>query len=386
MSQKDYYEILGVAKDASAAEIKKAYRRLAMKYHPDRNPDNKEAEEQFKQAKQAYETLSDEKKRTMYDQYGHDAYSQGGAGGPGGFGGGAGGAGFGDIFGDVFEHIFKDARQQGGNSGYSRAQRGNDLGYSLDLTLEQAAKGKTMEVQIPTWSSCKTCAGSGAKKGSKAKRCDTCEGHGQVRMQQGFFSIQQTCPDCHGEGTIISDPCSDCHGQGRVRDRKTLSVKIPAGVDSGDRVRLAGEGEAGVHGGPSGDLYVQITVKEHPIFKRRENNLLCEIPISFVCAALGGEIKVPTLDGEVSLKIPHETQTGKVFRLRGKGVKSVRGQGLGDLLCSVVVEIPVNLNPEQSEYLKKFQESLDNDANTGKSHSPKTASWFTKVKSFFEGL
>ena len=380
MAKRDYYETLGIEKSASAAEIKKAYRRLAMKYHPDRNTGDKASEEKFKEVKEAYEVLSDEQKRGVYDQYGHDALNAQMGGGPGGFGAGD----FGDIFGDVFEHIFTGGRQSG--QGRSRAQAGNDLGYSLELTLEQAAKGKTMEIQVPTWSACKPCSGSGAKKGSKAKSCDTCAGHGQVRIQQGFFSIQQTCPDCRGEGKIISDPCSDCHGQGRIRDRKTLSVKIPAGVDSGDRVRLAGEGEAGLHGGPSGDLYVQVTVKEHAIFKRSENNLLCEVPFSFTCASLGGEIEVPTLEGKVSLKIPPETQSAKVFRLRGKGVKSVRGQGMGDLLCSVNVEIPVNLSREQIELLEKFQQSLDEDANNGKSHSPKTATWFSKVKKFFDDM
>lgn len=380
--KKDYYETLGVSKTADTAEIKKAYRRLAMKHHPDRNANNKESEELFKEVKEAYEVLSDEKKRSLYDQYGHEAVSGGATGGgPGGFGGG--GAGFGDIFGDVFEHIFREGRQGGSRS---RAQQGDDLGYSLELTLEQAAKGKTVEIQLPTWNSCKTCSGSGAKKGSTAKTCETCAGHGQVRIQQGFFSVQQTCPDCRGEGKIISDPCADCHGQGRIRERKTLSVKIPAGVDTGDRVRLAGEGEAGVHGGPAGDLYVQVTVKEHPIFKRHDNDLSCEVPINFVCSALGGEIDVPTLDGKVSLKIPAESQSGKVFRLRGKGVKSVRGQGLGDLLCTVIVETPVNLTPEQKELLEKFQASLDKDTQEGKSHNPKSVSWFTKVKSFFEAL
>ncbi len=381
MAKKDYYEVLGVAKTASTADIKKAYRRLAMKHHPDRNQNNKEAEELFKEVKEAYEVLSDEKKRAMYDQYGHDAVSGQGAG-PGGFGGFGAGGGFGDIFGDVFEHIFTGGRPGGGQS-RSRAQQGNDLGYSLELTLEKAAKGTTVEIQVPTWISCKKCSGSGAKKGSTPKTCTTCEGHGQVRIQQGFFSIQQTCPDCRGEGKIISDPCDDCHGQGRIRDRKTLSAKIPAGVDTGDRIRLGGEGEAGLNGGPSGDLYIQITVKDHPIFKREDNDLLCDVPISFISAALGGEVEVPTLDGKVALKIPAETQSNKVFRLRGKGVKSVRGQGVGDLLCTVLVETPVNLNPEQVDLLKKFQESLEAD---GKSHSPKTATWFTKVKKFFEEL
>lgn len=379
-NKKDYYELLGLEKTASAAEIKKAYRRLAMKHHPDRNPDDKKAEEQFKEVKEAYEVLSDDQKRAVYDQYGHEALNAQMGGGAGGFGGGAGG--FSDIFGDVFEHIFTGGSRQGGQ-GRSRAQQGNDLGYSLELTLEQAAKGTTKEIQVPTWVSCKKCSGSGAKKGSTPKRCTTCEGHGQVRIQQGFFSIQQTCPDCRGEGKIISDPCDDCHGQGRIRDRKTLSAKIPAGVDTGDRIRLGGEGEAGLHGGPTGDLYIQITVKEHSIFKRDENDLLCEVPISFVSAALGGEVEVPTLDGKVSLKIPHETQSHKVFRLRGKGVKSVRGQGIGDLLCTVILETPVNLSVEQIELLKNFQESLEQD---GKPHSPKSATWFTKVKKFFDEL
>ncbi len=383
MAKKDYYEVLGVSKTASAADIKKAYRRLAMKHHPDRNPDNKEAEELFKQVKEAYEVLSDEQKRAVYDQYGHEALNAQMGGGAGGFGGFGAAGGFSDIFGDVFEHIFTGGARQGGGQGRSRAQQGNDLGYALELSLEQAAKGTTMEIQVPTLIACKTCSGSGAKKGSTPKTCTTCDGHGQVRIQQGFFSIQQTCPDCRGEGKIISDPCADCHGQGRVRDRKTLSAKIPAGVDNGDRIRLGGEGEAGFNGGPAGDLYIQITVKEHPIFKRNENDLLCEVPISFACAALGGEVEVPTLEGKVSLKIPHETQSGKVFRLRGKGVKSVRGQGVGDLLCTVLVEIPVNLSQEQIELLKNFQESLENDE---KSHSPKTATWFSKVKKFFDDL
>lgn len=378
MSKRDYYEILGVAKNASDAELKKAYRRLAMKYHPDRNKDDATAEEKFKEAKEAYEVLSDGQKRAAYDQFGHDGVSgQGGFGG-GGFGGG--GQGFGDIFEDIFGDIFGGGRA--GPQG-PRAQRGADMRYSMELSLEEAVHGKKVEIKVPTLVSCKECDGSGARKGSKPKTCETCDGHGQVRMQQGFFSIQQTCPDCQGQGTVISDPCHQCHGQGRVQEHKTLSVNIPAGVDTGDRIRLAGEGEAGTHGAPSGDLYVQVSVKKHDIFERDGNNLYCEVPVAFVTAALGGEIEVPTLEGRVKLKIPSETQSGKVFRLRGKGVKSVRGHGTGDLLCTVVVETPVSLSKEQKAMLEAFRDSLAED---GKDHSPRERSWFAGVKKFFEDM
>lgn len=370
MAKRDYYEVLGVKRDASADEIKKAYRRIAMKHHPDRNPDNKESEEKFKEAAEANEILSDEQKRAAYDRMGHAAFEQGG------MGGGGAGAGFGDIFGDVFGDIFG-----GGGRGRSRngPQRGSDLRYNLDVNLEEAVHGTTTKIRIPTLVACKPCDGSGAKPGSKPVTCTTCGGAGQVRIQQGFFAVQQTCRACGGRGTIISDPCATCRGQGRLEEEKTLSVKIPPGVDNGDRIRLSGEGEAGTLGGPNGDLYVQINVRPHKIFEREGKNLYCEVPISFVDAALGGDIEVPTLDGKVMLKVPEETQTGKLFRLRGKGVVPVRGGGAGDLLCKVVVETPVKLSKQQKDILRQFQATTE-----GAQHSPKKSSWFDGMKSFFD--
>ena len=376
MSKRDYYEVLGVAKNATEAEIKKAFKRLAMKYHPDRNPDDKAAEEKFKEAKEAYEILTDAQKRAAYDQFGHAGVDPS-AGGGGGYG--PGGGSFSDIFGDVFGDIFGGAA--GARGGGSRAYRGSDLRYNLELSLEEAVMGTTVKIRVPTLVECDECDGSGARKGTSAQTCPTCHGHGQVRMQQGFFSLQQTCPRCHGSGKIITDPCGKCHGQGRVQEQKTLSVKVPAGVDDGDRIRLSGEGEAGLHGGPAGDLYVQIHVRQHPIFTRDENNLACEMPISFVTAALGGELDVPTLGGRVKLKIPAETQSGKLFRLRGKGVKSVRGGDVGDLICRVVVETPVNLTSKQKDLLREFETSLGGDK-----HSPKASSWLDGVKKFFEDM
>ena len=378
-TKRDYYEVLGVAKNASDAEVKKAFRRLAMKYHPDRNQGDKEAENKFKEVQEAYEVISDAQKRAAYDQFGHA-----GVGGQGGFGGGgAAGGGFGD-FGDIFDVIFgQQGRRGGGGQRQSRAQRGADLRYNITLSLEDAVLGKEIKISIPTLVACKDCDGSGAAKGSKPTTCPDCQGSGQVHIQQGFFAVQQTCPRCHGQGQIISNPCHSCHGQGRTQEKKTLSVKIPAGVDNGDRIRLSGEGEAGVHGGPSGDLYVQVQVKAHPIFERDTNDLHCHMPISFVTAAIGGEIEVPTLTGRVKLKIPPETQTGKMFRLRNKGVKSLRSPVMGDLLCHINVETPVNLNREQKELLEKFAASMKDD---GKNHSPKEQSWFDKVKKFFEDI
>ncbi len=367
--QQDYYELLGIHKGASESEIKKAYRKLAMKYHPDRNPGDKAAEEKFKEIQKAYAILSDAQKRTAYDQFGHAGVD--GTAGGGGFGG------FSDVFEDIFENIFSGGRRQQ----RSRGQHGADLQLNVHLTLEEAAHGKEVEVNVPRHTSCKLCEGSGAKKGSSPKKCETCDGMGQVRIQQGFFSIQQTCPSCHGEGKVIVDPCASCHGQGRVKENKKLTVKIPAGVDNGDRVRLSGEGEAGLHGGSAGDLYVQIAVKPHAIFERHDNDLHCEVPISFMTAALGGSIEVPTLEGRVTLKIPAETQTGKALRLRGKGIKSVRSYATGDLLCKVVVETPVNLSKEQKELLTQFQNSLEKGKNN---HSPKTTSWFDGVKNFLK--
>lgn len=378
MSKRDYYEVLGLSKGASEREIKKAYKRLAMKYHPDRTQGDKEKEETFKQVKEAYEILSDDQKRAAYDQYGHAAFEQGGHGG-GGFGGGAD---FGDIFGDVFGDIFGGGRRGGGGS---RARRGSDLRYNLDLTLEEAVKGKSVEIKVPTYVSCEPCDGTGAKKGTSPKTCPTCHGHGQVQMRQGLFAVQQTCPTCNGKGQVISDPCNKCNGQGRVQKNKTLSVKIPPGVDTGDRIRLAGEGEAGEHGAPAGDLYVQANVREHPIFVRDENNLYCEVPISFSNAALGGEIEVPTLDGKVKLKVPSETQTGKMFRLRGKGVKSVRSSVTGDLMCKVVVETPVKLTDDQKDLLRQLDDSMVSGKGAAH-HRPKEKGFFDGVKKFFEDL
>jgi len=376
MSKRDYYEVLGVQRNATEAEIKKAFKKLAMKYHPDRNPDNKEAEEQFKEAKEAYDVLSDAQKRAAYDQFGHAGVEGGMGGGPGGFGGG--GASFSDIFGDVFGDIFG----AGGARGGQRAYRGADLRYNLELSLEEAVAGTTVKIRVPTFVACEECGGSGAKKGTSPTTCPTCHGQGQVRMQQGFFSLQQACPRCHGSGRIITDPCQSCHGEGRVQKQKTLSVKVPAGVDTGDRIRLSSEGEAGEHGGPPGDLYVQVQVREHPIFKRDGTDLYCEVPISFTTAALGGELDVPTLNGRVKLKVPAESQSGKLFRLRGKGVKSVRGTHVGDLMCKIVVETPVNLTSRQKELLQEFEESMKGDNK----HSPKHHSWLDGVKKFFEEM
>ncbi len=379
MAKRDFYEVLGVARNASEADIKKAYRRAAQKYHPDRNPDSAEAEDKFKEAKEAYEILTNSQKRAAYDQFGHagvDTSAAGGAGPGAGFGGGN----FSDIFGDVFGDIFGGGRA--GGSG-ANVYRGADLRYNLDLSLEEAFAGTTVKIRVPTHVTCKTCHGSGAKKGTSPITCTTCGGRGQVRIQQGFFSLQQTCPQCHGKGSVIKDPCGTCHGQGRIKEQKTLSVKIPAGVDTGDRIRLAGEGEAGENGGPAGDLYVQIKVRPHAIFSREESDLFCEVPISFTSAVLGGELDVPTLEGRVKLKIPPETQTGKMFRLRGKGVKSVHGGGIGDLMCRVEVETPVNLNRKQKELLEEFQRSMEE--GDGK-HSPRTSRWFDGVKKFFEDM
>ncbi|MEA5445830.1 molecular chaperone DnaJ [Gammaproteobacteria bacterium AB-CW1] len=380
MSKRDYYEVLGVEKDASEADIKKAYRRLAMKYHPDRNPGDEEAENSFKEVKEAYEALSDPQKRAAYDQFGH-AGAEAGFGGAGGPGGGFGGAeAFSDIFGDVFGDIFGGGGRRGGGR---RVFRGADLRYRLTIDLEQAVQGDTVQITVPTARHCDTCDGSGAEPGSQPETCDTCGGMGQVRMQQGFFSVQQTCPACGGDGKLVRNPCKACGGRGRVRDEKKLSVRIPEGVDEGDRIRLSGEGEAGENGGPPGDLYVEVHVRPHPIFRREGNDLICDVPINFSTAALGGQVEVPTLDGRVSLKIPAETQSGKLFRLRGKGVKPVRGGPRGDLMCRVMVETPVKLSKRQKELLKEFEQSLEDG---GERHNPRSSSWLDGVKRFFENL
>lgn len=375
MSKRDYYEVLGVSKTADAADIKRAYRRLAMKHHPDRNKDDDKAEGQFKEAKEAYEVLKDPEKRAAYDRFGHD-----GVRGAGGQAGGFGAEGFGDIFGDVFGDIFGGGGRRGGGP---QVFRGADLGYELNLDLEKAVKGDTVTIDVPTQVSCDTCGGSGAKKGTQPSTCSTCGGAGQVRMQQGFFSIQQTCPACKGAGTTISDPCGDCHGRGRTHKTKTLSVKVPAGVDDGDRIRLSGEGEAGRNGGPPGDLYVEIRIEPHKLFERGGADLSCEVPLSFATATLGGEVELPTLDGNVSLKIPAGTQSGKVFRLRGKGVITVRDPRKGDLFAKVAVETPINLTAEQKNLLKKLEASL---SAGGDSHNPRAGGWLDTVKRFFDRI
>jgi molecular chaperone DnaJ len=375
MAKRDFYEILGVAKGASEEDIKKSYRKLAMKYHPDRNPDNKEAEEKFKEVKEAYEMLSNPEKREAYDRYGHAGVDPNGMGG-GGFGQG----GFGDAFGDIFGDIF-GAAARGGRGGGAQVYRGADLRYNLEITLEQAAGGFDTTIRVPSWDKCDTCHGSGAKPGTQPVTCSTCAGHGQVRMQQGFFSIQQTCPKCHGSGKIIPEPCAACGGAGRIKRNKTLEVKIPAGIDNGMRIRSSGNGEPGTNGGPPGDLYVEIHIKPHEVFQREGDDLHCEMPISFVKAALGGEIEVPTLGGKVSFTIPEGTQTGKTFRLKGKGIKGVRSGYSGDLFCHVVVETPVKLTDKQKDLLKEF-ERLTIDG--GAKHSPQSKGWMDKVKDFFE--
>jgi len=378
MAKNDYYQVLGVAKNATEADLKKAYRRLAMKFHPDRNPDDKEAEEKFKEAKEAYEVLTDAQKRAIYDQHGHAGIDAARQGGGGGGQGGFGGAEFGDIFGEVFGDIFGGGRRGGG--GRSQVFRGADLRYGLELDLHQAVFGHSAEIEIPRLMECETCHGSGAAKGHTPVTCDTCNGSGQVRMSQGFFQLQQACPRCRGSGKIVKNPCDKCLGQGRIRKTKKLAVKIPAGVDNGDRIRLGGEGEAGRNGGPPGDLYVEISVREHAIFERDGEHLSCEVPVSYATAVLGGNVDVPTLDGEVSLKIPAETQSGRVFRLRDKGVKPVRGGARGDLFCRVVVETPVKLNAEQRELLRKFDESLKGE---GGKHTPRAEGFLDGVRRFF---
>ena len=376
MSKQDYYQTLGLQKNSSDAEIKKAYRKLAMKYHPDRNPDDKTAEIKFKEAKEAYEVLSDNQKRAAYDQFGHAGVNN-----QAGMGGGFNtGDAFNDIFGDMFGDIFGNAR---GQRRQSSAQRGADLRYELDLDLEQAVFGETIKINIPSLIGCDTCAGSGAKKGTQATRCLRCEGRGSVRVQQGFFTLQQTCPECRGVGQTIKDPCIDCSGSGRVQKERTISIKIPPGVDQDDRIRLSSEGEAGMKGGPPGDLYVDVNIRSHPIFKREGSNLFCEVPISFTKAALGGTVEVPTIDGAVNLTIPTETQSGEVFRLRGKGVQSYRDRVLGDLFCNIQIETPVNLNADQKNILKSFEESI---SKSKKEHRPNKNKWTESVKKFFNRL
>ena len=371
MSKRDYYEILGVGKDAGDDDLKKAYRKLAMKFHPDRNPGDHTAEEKFKEANEAYEVLTDAQKRAVYDRHGHDGLQRGG-GGPG-FGDFGGAGGFADIFGDVFSDIF------GGSRGGPR--RGSDLRYVIELSLEQAVFGSAETIRIPTMDACSECKGNGTASGKKPSECPTCRGSGQVRVQQGFFVLQQSCPHCRGRGVVVTDPCKTCRGAGKVRREKTLEVKIPPGVDTGDRIRLTGEGEPGGPGAPAGDLYVQINVKPHEFFERDGSDLHCSVPVSLVTAALGGDLEIPTLSGKETLHLGEGTQNGKQFKLRGKGVKSVRGGPAGDLICTVLVETPVKLNKHQKELLRQFGDSL---AGEGGRNTPETESWLGKAKKFFE--
>ncbi len=377
-TKRDFYDVLGVPKNASDEEIKKAYRKLAMKYHPDRNQGDaaKEAEVKFKEAKEAYEMLSDADKRAAYDQYGHagvDPNMRGGGPGGEGFGG------FAEAFGDIFGDIFGQAR--GGRGGGGRqVYRGSDLSYAMEVTLEEAATGKDAQIRIPTWDSCDTCHGSGAKPGTQAKTCTSCNGQGVVQMRQGFFSVQQTCPQCRGSGKIIPEPCTSCHGQGKIKRQKTLEVKIPAGIDDGMRIRSAGNGEPGMNGGPPGDLYIEIRLKKHEIFEREGDDLHCVVPVSMARAALGGEIEVPTLGGKAAIDIPEGTQHGKQFRLRGKGIKGVRSSYPGDLYCHIGVEVPVKLTEHQRKLLKDLDESLKKG---GARHTPSEESWADKLRGFF---
>ena len=376
MSEQDLYQTLGIEKNSSDADIKKAYRKLAMKYHPDRNPDDTAAEQKFKSIQKAYAVLSDKQKRAAYDQFGHAGVNP-----QGGMGGGFNtGDAFNDIFGDVFGDIFGGGR---GQARRSSAQRGSDLRYQVNLTLEQAVFGDKINVEIPSYNQCDSCTGSGAKEGTSATRCIKCDGRGAVRVQQGFFTLQQTCPECRGSGETIKDPCPICSGSGRKRTNRTIAIKIPAGVDNADRIRLSGEGEAGIKGGPSGDLYVDVTIKKHDIFEREGNHLICTIPISFGKAVLGGTVEVPTIDGAVNLSIPSETQSGKTFRLKGKGIKSYRENFFGDLYCTVQVETPVSLTDEQKEILRQFDRSV-NDSNTD--HRPNKKTWTDSVSDFFKRI
>ncbi len=379
MAKRDYYEVLGVPKNASEDDIKKAYRKLAMKYHPDRNQgDNaKKAEEKFKEGKEAYEMLTDGQKRAAYDQYGHAGVDPNmGRGGAEGFGGFA--EAFGDIFGDIFGGA--GAGQRRGPGG-QQVFRGSDLSYAMEITLEEAAHGKETQIRVPAYESCETCKGSGAKPGTSPKVCSTCNGAGTVHMRQGFFSIQQTCPHCHGSGRIIPEPCTTCSGQGRIKKNKTLEVKIPAGINEGMRIRSSGNGEPGTNGGPAGDLYIEIRIKQHDIFERDGDDLHCTVPVGLTTAALGGDIEVPTLGGKAEIDLPEGTQHGKTFRLRGKGIKGVRSSYPGDLYCHISVETPIKLTETQRKLLKELDESF---RDSGDRHSPNAKTWTDRVKNLFK--
>ena len=380
MAKRDYYEVLGVAKNAAEDEIKKAYRKLAMKHHPDRNQGDeaKKAEEKFKEAKEAYEMLTDPQKRAAYDQYGHAGVDPSmGRGGPGaeGFGG------FAEAFGDIFGDIFGGAAGQRRGAGGHQVFRGSDLSYAMEITLEEAAFGKETQIRIPAYETCETCKGSGAKPGSSPKVCTTCNGGGTVHMRQGFFSIQQTCPHCHGSGKIIPEPCTTCSGQGRIKKNKTLEVKIPAGINEGMRIRSSGNVEPGPNGGPNGDLYIEIRIKQHEIFERDGDDLHCTVPVGMTAAALGGAVEVPTLGGKAEIDLPEGTQHGKTFRLRGKGIKGVRSSYPGDLYCHVSIETPIKLTEHQRKLLKELDESF---RKAGDRHSPNAKTWSDRVKDLFK--
>ncbi len=374
MAKRDYYEVLGVPKNASDEEIKKAYRKQAMKHHPDRNQGDaaKVAEEKFKESKEAYEMLADPQKRAAYDQHGHAGVD------PNMRGGGEGHAGFAEAFGDIFGDMF--GQQRGRSGGGRQVFRGNDLSYAMEVTLEEAARGKEAQIRIPSWDTCDLCHGSGAKPGTQVKTCGTCHGQGTVQIRQGFFSVQQTCPTCRGTGKVIPEPCTACSGQGKIKRQKTLEIKIPAGIDGGMRIRSANNGEPGTNGGPTGDLYIEIRLKKHDIFEREGDDVHCSVPVSFATAAMGGEIEVPTLSGKAAIDIPEGTQTGKQFRLRGKGIKGVRASYPGDLYCHIVIETPVKLSEHQRKLLREFDESLKKG---GGKHSPSGDTWTDRLKGFF---
>lgn len=379
MIKKDYYKILGISKSSNDREIKKSYKKLAIKYHPDRNQGNKTAEKKFKEVKEAYEILIDPQKRATYDQYGPAAFEQGG-----GYTNQSAfdtnftnSSDFSDIFGDVFGDIFNHNRN-------NKAQRGSDLQYNLELNLEEAVKGIEKEILIPALRKCTSCRGNGCQTGEKPQKCSLCQGTGQINTRQGFFTVQQTCSKCSGLGEVIHRPCLQCHGSGKIKNSKTILVKIPPGVDNNDKIKLKNEGEAGSYGAPTGDLYIKIFVKKHALFDRKNNDLHCEIPINFCIAALGGEVEVPTLNGKIKIKIPSETQSGKIFRIKGKGVNSIRSNITGDLLCRVIIETPVNLNDKQIEIFKRLESSL-NENNIEK-NNPKSKRFFDGVKKFFDDL
>lgn len=376
-TKRDFYEVLEVPKNATDDEIKKAYRKMAMKYHPDRNPDNKVSEEKFKEAKEAYEVLSEPQKKAAYDQYGHAGVDPN----MGGFGaaGAQGFGGFSDAFGDIFGDIFGAGGARGGRAG-PQVFKGGDLRYSMEITLEEAAKGHETQIRIPGWSSCDQCSGNGAEPGSKVETCSTCNGQGQVRMSQGFFSMQQTCPKCRGNGQFIPKPCKKCHGEGQIKQQKTLEVKIPAGIEDGMRIRLSGHGEPGINQGPPGDLYVEVHIKTHSVFERDGDDLHFQMPISFATACLGGEIQVPTLAGKASFEVAEGTQTGRTYRLRGKGIKGIRSAAPGDLYVHVQIETPVKLNDQQRQLIKDLEKSLQADS---RKHNPQEKGWIDRVKDFF---